>query len=58
MGKIVRALSEDGSVLCSAIDSTDIVRELARLHEPSQAVIAALGRVATAASVMGANVKV
>ena len=57
MGKIVRALSEDGSVLCSAIDSTDIVRELARLHEPSQAVIAALGRVATAASVMGAMLK-
>lgn len=57
MGKIVRALSEDGSVLCSAIDSTDIVRELARLHEPSQAVTAALGRVATAASIMGAMLK-
>lgn len=35
MGKIVRALSEDGGVLCSAIDSTDMVRELARLHEAS-----------------------
>lgn len=57
MGKIVRALSEDGSVLCSAIDSTDIVRELARLHEPSQAVTAALGRVVTAASIMGAMLK-
>ena len=57
MGKIVRALSEDGSVLCSAIDSTEIVRELARLHEPSQAVTAALGRVAAAASIMGAMLK-
>lgn len=57
MGKIVRALSEDGSVLCSAIDSTDIVREIARLHESSQAVSAALGRVATAASIMGAMLK-
>lgn len=57
MGKIVRALSEDGSVLCSAIDSTDIVKELARLHEPSQAVTAALGRVAAAASIMGAMLK-
>lgn len=57
MGKIVRALSEDGSVLCSAIDSTDIVRELTRLHEPSQAVTAALGRVAAAASIMGAMLK-
>ncbi len=57
MGKIVRALSEDGSVLCSAVDSTDIVREIARLHESSQAVTAALGRVATAASIMGAMLK-
>lgn len=57
MGKIVRALSEDGSVLCSAIDSTDIVREIARLHESSPAVSAALGRVATAASIMGAMLK-
>ncbi|MDE7230750.1 MAG: Hsp33 family molecular chaperone HslO [Oscillospiraceae bacterium] len=57
MGKIVRALSEDGSVLCSAIDSTDIVREMAELHGASQAVTAALGRLATAASIMGAMLK-
>lgn len=57
MGKIVRALSEDGSVLCSAIDSTDIVKEMARLHEASQAVSAAMGRVVTAASIMGAMLK-
>lgn len=57
MGKIVRALSNDGSVLCSAINSTDIIREMARLHECSQAVTAALGRVATAASIMGAMLK-
>lgn len=57
MGKIVRALSEDGSVLCSAIDSTDIVRELARLHETSRAAAAALGRLATATSIMGGMLK-
>lgn len=57
MGKIVRALSGDGSVLCSAIDSTDIVRELAELHGASQAATAALGRLATAASIMGAMLK-
>lgn len=57
MGKIVRALSGDGSVLCSAIDSTDIVRELADLHGASQAVTAALGRLVTAASIMGAMLK-
>lgn len=57
MGKIVRALSEDGSVLCSAIDSTDMVRELARLHETTPAVTAALGRMTTAGSIMGAMLK-
>lgn len=57
MGKIVRALSADGSVLCSAIDSTDIVRELAHLHETSRAATAALGRLATAASIMGGMLK-
>lgn len=57
MGKIVRSLSEDGSVLCSAIDSTDIVRELARLHETTPVVTAALGRMATAGAIMGAMLK-
>lgn len=57
MGKLVRALSEDGSILCSALDSTDIVRELARLHEASPVVTAALGRLSTACSIMGAMLK-
>lgn len=57
MGKIVRALSEDGSMLCSAIDSTDMVREMTRLHDFSQAVTAAMGRVVTAAAIMGAMLK-
>ena len=57
MGKIVRALSEDGGVLCSAINSTDMVREMARLHEASPVVTAALGRMTTAASIMGAMLK-
>lgn len=57
MGKIVRALSEDGSVLCSAIDSTDMVQEMARLHETSPVVTAALGRMTTAVSIMGAMLK-
>lgn len=57
MGRIVRALSEDGSMLCSAVDSTDMVREMARLHDFSQAVTAAMGRVVTAAAIMGAMLK-
>lgn len=57
MGKIVRALSAEGGVLCSAIDSTDMVREMARLHAASPAVTAALGRMTTAVSIMGAMLK-
>lgn len=57
MGRIVRALSDDGGVLCSAINSTDMVREMARLHEASPVVTAALGRMTTAASIMGGMLK-
>lgn len=57
MGRIVRALSEDGSVLCSAIDSTDIVREIKRLHQSTPVVTAALGRMCTAGAIMGALLK-
>lgn len=57
MGKIVRALSEDGSILCSAIDTTDIVRDIQRLHGTSPVVTAALGRMCTAGSIMGALLK-
>ena len=44
-------------MLCSAVDSTDMVREMARMHDLSQAVTAALGRVVTAAAIMGAMLK-
>lgn len=57
MGRIVRALSSDGSMLCSAVDSTDMVREMASMHEMSSAVTAALGRVVTVASIMGGMLK-
>ena len=55
MGKIVRALSADGSALCSAIDTTDIVNEIHRIHGTSAT--AAAGRLATAACIMGALMK-
>lgn len=57
MGRLVRALSEDGSILCLAIDSTDIVREIQRLHQSTPVVTAALGRMCTAGSIMGALLK-
>ena len=57
MGKIVRALSADGGVLCSAINSTDIVNEIFRIHKTTPVASAALGRLATAGSIMGAMLK-
>lgn len=57
MGQIVRTLSEDGSCLCAAIDSTDIVREIGQMHEASHAVQAALGRMASACALMGCMLK-
>lgn len=57
MGKIVRALSADGSVLCSAINSTDIVNEIFRIHNTTPVASAAMGRLATAGCIMGAMLK-
>ena len=50
-------ISEDGSVMACALDSTDIVGEIERIHQPSAVVTAALGRLATAASMIGFSLK-
>lgn len=57
MGKLVRTLSEDGTVLCSAITSTDIANEIYKIHGSSPVATAAMGRLCTAASLMGALMK-
>lgn len=57
MAKIVRTLSSDGSVMACAIDSTDMIAEMEQIHKTSAVVTAALGRLTTAASIMGAMLK-
>lgn len=57
MGNLLRAITEDGSVAVTAIDSTDIVREMEHIHKTSAVITAALGRLLTAASMMGAAMK-
>lgn len=57
MGKLVRALSADGSVLCSAVDAKDICNEIVRIHRPSPVGTAAMGRLCAAGSLMGALMK-
>ena len=57
MGKLVRVISNDGAVLATALDSTDMVYRAERIHESSATVTAATGRMLTAASMMGAALK-
>ena len=57
MAKIVRTISADASVTATAIDATDIVAEIERIHQPSAVVTAALGRLSMAASLIGIGLK-
>ena len=53
MGKLVRCISTDGTLTMIAADTTDIVNEAQKIHLTSAVVSAALGRLLTAASLMG-----
>lgn len=57
MSKAIRCLTTDATVMALAIDTTDIVAEAERIHQPSAVVTAALGRLLTAASMMGIMLK-
>lgn len=57
MSRMIRAISENGGVIFYALDSTDIVREAERIHQTSAVTTAALGRLLTAASMMGVMLK-
>ena len=57
MARLTRAISADGSVMAMAIDSTDIAARIEEIHHTSAVVTAALGRLATAASMMGVMLK-
>ncbi|MGN1113496.1 MAG: Hsp33 family molecular chaperone HslO [Oscillospiraceae bacterium] len=57
MGRIVRTISKDAAVVCSAIDGRDIVDVIERIHNTSAVCTAALGRLALGASLMGFGLK-
>ncbi len=57
MAKLIHAMSGDGSVMALAIRSTDIASRIEQIHKTSAVVTAALGRLATAASMMGVMLK-
>jgi molecular chaperone Hsp33 len=54
---LVRATAHDGRVRALAVNSTEAVRELARLQSTAPAATAALGRVATGALLLGSTLK-
>ncbi len=57
MGKIVRYISDDGSVVVLASDSSDICETARQYQNSSKVCTAALGRTLTAAGLMGAMLK-
>ncbi len=57
MGKLIRAISHDGSVMACVVDTTDVVFTQERTHRTSAVVTAALGRLSTAAILMGVQMK-
>ena len=57
MGKLIRAISSDGGIMMCAVDSTDIVGKMEQIHKTSAVVSAALGRLLSAASMMGSLLK-
>ncbi|MGN0114285.1 MAG: Hsp33 family molecular chaperone HslO [Acutalibacteraceae bacterium] len=57
MSKLIRCISNDGLVAISVINSTDIAAKAEQLHKTSAVATAALGRLLTAASLMGVQLK-
>lgn len=57
MGNLLRFITGDGSVVCTVLNSTSIVAEMERIHRTSAVVTAGLGRLITAASMMGSMLK-
>ena len=57
MDRIIRCITSDGSIMASVIDSSDLVYTAQRIHQTSPVATAALGRLLTASSMMGAQLK-
>lgn len=57
MGILKRAISKDASVVSMALDATDIVAEIEKIHSTSAVVTAGLGRLSIACSLMGYGLK-
>lgn len=58
MDRIIRCITTDGSIMASAVDTTDIVYTAQQIHHTSAVTTAALGRLLTASSLMGNLLKI
>ncbi len=57
MSKLVRCISDDGTLIIMAADTSDIVFEAQKIHSTSKVCTAAMGRLLTAAVMMGSMLK-
>ena len=57
MGKLIRCITSEGAIMATCVDTTDIVAVAEKYHKTSAVVTAALGRLLTAASMMGNMLK-
>ena len=57
MDRLIRCITKDGAIMASAVDSTNIVYTAQKIHQLTPAATAALGRLLTASSMMGAQLK-
>ncbi|MDD2418146.1 MAG: Hsp33 family molecular chaperone HslO [Oscillospiraceae bacterium] len=56
-GRVIRCITKDASLMAMVMDSTAIVAEAERIHKTSAVITAGLGRLLTAASMMGIMLK-
>ena len=57
MSNLIRGISENGGVVFYGVDSTELVRRMEQIHKTSAVTSAALGRLLTAASLLGVMLK-
>ena len=57
MGKLIRCLTRDATVMAMFLDAKDIVTRAEEIHQPSAVATAALGRLLIGASMMGVMLK-
>ena len=57
MDRMIRCITSDGALMAAAVDTTEIAMIAQELHHTSAVATAALGRMLSAASLMGAMLK-